>query len=367
MQIILTIFMLYNVLYLHKILNLKMKKLSTIVFGLLILVACSQEHSKDYLTLSGKLENNKDSILSIANRQGVVKEILIKENGSFKDTLKLKSDKGEIYTIQTSANKRAPIFLKNGYNIVLNGDSDKFMNSFKFSGEGASNSNFVLAQITKSQTMGNPQLILDLEKKAFRKKVDQLKFEYDSILDSYKDIDSTLYASVKQQNQQLVTYFDNAYAQNLIMGKGKPSPKFENYIDIKGGAKSLDSFKGKYVYIDVWATWCGPCIQQIPYLQALEKEYHNKNIAFVSISTDESQRNGGSWEAAEKKWRDFVKKRNMSGIQLWSGQDFSFQQAYQINSIPRFLLIDPKGNIVDANAPRPSDPNLKSLFTSLGI
>jgi hypothetical protein len=87
----------------------------------------------------------------------------------------------------------------------------------------------------------------------------------------------------------------------------------------------------------------------------------------VSISTDESRRSGGSWEAAEKKWRDFVKKKQMSGVQLWSGEDYSFQQAYKINAIPRFILIDPKGNIVDANAPRPSDPKLKELFTSLEI
>ena len=151
------------------------------------------------------------------------------------------------------------------------------------------------------------------------------------------------------------------------MGKGKPSPIFENYADIKGGVKSLESFKGKFVYIDIWATWCGPCIQQIPYLQSLEKAYHGKNVEFVSISTDESQRSGGSWEAAEKKWRDFIKDRNMTGVQLWSGQDFSFQEAYQINSIPRFILINPEGTIVDADAPRPSDPALKSLFTSLGI
>lgn len=331
-----------------------------------MMVACSQEHPKNYLTLSGKLENNKDSILSIATRQGILKKIKINKEGAFKDTLKLESAKGEIYTLQLS-NKAAPIFLKNGYNIVLNGNADEFMTSFKFSGEGASNSNFVLAQIAKSQTIGNPQDILNLEESAFRKKVALLKFEYDSILNSYKNLDSTLYASVKQQNEQLVTYFNNAYAQTQIMGVGKPSPKFENYIDIKGGKKSLDSFKGSFVYIDVWATWCGPCIQQIPYLQSLEKEYHNKNIAFVSISTDESQRSGGSWEAAEKKWRDFVQKRNMTGVQLWSGQDFSFQQAYQINGIPRFILVDTEGNIVDANAPRPSDPALKTLLNSLGI
>ena len=64
---------------------------------------------------------------------------------------------------------------------------------------------------------------------------------------------------------------------------------------------------------------------------------------------------------------DFVKSKNMSGYQLWSGQDFSFQEAYQITGIPRFILIDPKGKIVNANAPRPSDPRLKDLFTSLKI
>ena len=346
---------------------LKMKKISTLLFGLLVMVACSQEQSKNYITFSGNLENNKDSILTIASREGILKTIKITENGSFKDTLKLKTDKGEIYTLQTSANKRAPIYLKNGFNIELKGDSNKFMESFKFSGEGSSNSNFVLAQIEKSQSMGNPQLILDLEEEAFRKKVAQIKSEYDSILESHKNLDSVLYASVKEQNEQLVTYFNNAYEQNLIMGVGRPSPKFENYVNIKGGKNSLEDYKGKYVYIDVWATWCGPCIQQIPFLQELEKEYQKKNIEFISISTDEAQRSGGSWEAAEKKWREFVKKRNMSGVQLWTGEDFSFQQAYQINGIPRFILVDPKGNIVEANAPRPSDPELKALFTSLGI
>jgi len=241
------------------------------------------------------------------------------------------------------------------------------MKSLKFSGEGSDNSNFIIAQIEKSQSIGNPQLILDLEETLFKKKVDQLKFEYDSILTSYNNLDSTLYNSILEQNNQLVTYFNNTYSKNKVMEKGILSPKFENYMEVKGGKKSLDSFKGKYVYIDVWATWCGPCIQQIPYLQTLEKEYHNKNIVFVSISTDESRRSGGSWEAAEKKWRGFIKKRNMTGVQLWSGQDYSFQQAYQINSIPRFILIDPEGKIVDANAPRPSDPKLKSLFTSLDI
>ncbi|WP_373940989.1 hypothetical protein OEG92_14190 [Polaribacter sejongensis] len=71
--------------------------------------------------------------------------------------------------------------------------------------------------------------------------------------------------------------------------------------------------------------------------------------------------------SCRKKWRDFVKEKDLSGVQLWAGQDFSFQQAYQISGIPRFILIDPQGNIVEANAPRPSDPRLKSLLESLDI
>lgn len=344
-----------------------MNKFILLVFSVLLLTACQKQTETDYVTISGSLENSQDSILSIADKNGILKEIKIDEYGVFKDTLKLNASKGEIYTLFTSPSKRAPIFLKNGYDVTLKGDADQFMDSFIFSGKGAENSNFVIAQIQKSQSIGNPQNIITLEEKAFRKKVDQIKFEYDSILNSYNDLDSAFYASIKIQNEQMVAYFENAYKENLIMGKGRPSPVFTNYVDIKGGTRSLSSFKGKFVYIDVWATWCGPCIQQIPFLQQLEEEYKNKNIAFVSISTDESQRSGGSWEAAEKKWRNFVKDKNMSGVHLWSGEDFSFQQAYKINTIPRFILIDPKGNIVDANAPRPSDPNLKNLFTSLGI
>ena len=68
-----------------------MKKLSTLLFGLLMLGACSQEHSKDYLSISINLENNKDSIIVIASRQKTIKEIKVNAKGIFKDTMKLKN------------------------------------------------------------------------------------------------------------------------------------------------------------------------------------------------------------------------------------------------------------------------------------
>jgi len=142
------------------------------------------------------------------------------------------------------------------------------------------------------------------------------------------------------------------------LASGKPSPDF-NYENFKGGFTSLDDFKGKYVYIDVWATWCGPCIAEIPALKQLEEDYAGENIAFVSISTDERK--------DYTKWRTMITNRELGGTQLITEDDFNsdFIQAYAINAIPRFLLIDTDGNIVNADAPRPSSQSIRTQFDAI--
>ncbi len=137
--------------------------------------------------------------------------------------------------------------------------------------------------------------------------------------------------------------------------KGNVSPEFE-YENIDGTKISLKNFRGKYVYIDVWATWCSPCIKQVPYLRKLEKKYHNKNIVFVSISVDKVK--------MKSTWKQFVAKKELGGVQLFADKSFDsdFMNSYGVNSIPRFILIDPVGNIIDAEAPRPSfDKTLELL------
>ena len=142
---------------------------------------------------------------------------------------------------------------------------------------------------------------------------------------------------------------------------GNPSPSFENYVNHDGTTASLSDFKGKYVYIDVWATWCGPCIAEIPSLQALEKQFHDANIVFVSISVDQQK--------DFEKWKTFVTERNMGGVQLFADSDWTsdFIVKYNVDSIPRFILLDPEGNIVNADAPRPSDTTLVTKFKELGL
>lgn len=136
---------------------------------------------------------------------------------------------------------------------------------------------------------------------------------------------------------------------------GSPSPQFI-YPDINGKDVALSDLKGKLVYIDVWATWCVPCLQEIPSLKQLEGDYHDKGIQFVSMSIDQKK--------DFEKWQLMVKEKELKGIQIFSDNDWhsQFVRDYNINGIPRFILLDKDGKIINADAPRPSDPGIRFLI-----
>lgn len=150
------------------------------------------------------------------------------------------------------------------------------------------------------------------------------------------------------------------YNKTKSLSSGKVSPAFE-YENHKGGKTSLASLKGSYVYVDVWATWCGPCRQEIPALQKVEQQFHGKNIKFVSISIDAKK--------DHEKWNKMVTDKQLGGIQLFADNDWNseFVKGYAIDSIPRFIIIGPDGTIVNADAPRPSDSKLTEFLGSLKI
>jgi thiol-disulfide isomerase/thioredoxin len=187
--------------------------------------------------------------------------------------------------------------------------------------------------------------------------ISQELLEYLSI--DNKDVEA-FYTSIKRicTDREFIETCTEKYDsfQNLL--QGNPSPKFA-YQDVNAKMVKLDDLKGKYVYIDVWATWCGPCLGEIPHLKKLEADYHDKNIAFVSISVDSKN--------AYDKWKKMVADKELKGYQLYADKSWKsdFIVAYQIRGIPTFILIDPEGNIVSASAMRPSNPELRVLFDSL--
>ncbi len=124
------------------------------------------------------------------------------------------------------------------------------------------------------------------------------------------------------------------------------APDF-SLADINGKRFDLSDFKGKYVYMDIWATWCGPCKVQIPFMKELEKQFHDAPIHFVSVSLDKLE--------DKPIWEKMVRENQMSGVQLFAGREDNFGFDYKIEYIPTFIILDKEGNIMIDRAPAPMD------------
>ena len=169
--------------------------------------------------------------------------------------------------------------------------------------------------------------------------------------------------SSKERNELVSKYAnfitDNSLQTNLLnqfkvferLGKGNEA-RMVNAKTLEGKSILLSSFKGKFVAIDVWATWCGPCKYESPYFEKLAIKYKKENIVFVGLSTDQNA----------EKWFIDAKNKSKSVTHLLLENATQFSKDYNINSIPRFLLIDPNGKIYSANMPRPSDATFELVL-----
>lgn len=145
------------------------------------------------------------------------------------------------------------------------------------------------------------------------------------------------------------------FAQLKATIPGQPFPDNVVLKDSKGNVVDFAIFRGKYVYIDLWASWCTPCLKEVPALQKLEKELKNKNVVFLSISID----------TKEDAWKNKMKEKNMHGNQLWDPEN-SLGKALNVKGIPFFAIYDPEGKLYMHGAPRPSQgPGVKIMLEEL--
>lgn len=148
------------------------------------------------------------------------------------------------------------------------------------------------------------------------------------------------------------------YKEILALGTGAVAPDFE-MVDPDGKVHKLSEFRGKLLYIDVWATWCGPCCEQIPFMEKKYRQYQgNPDIEFISISIDSQTE---SWKKMLEKdrpqWKQFIAR---------GGMHSELCKKYGISAIPRFLLIDKTGRIITVKAPRPSMDKIDAYFEKYG-
>ncbi|MCF2874205.1 MULTISPECIES: TlpA family protein disulfide reductase [unclassified Tenacibaculum] len=465
-----------------------MKRIVLLALIGVTIISCTKEKPvKDYLILSGKIENYKKRDVTLEGFNFSKKIKFDKKTGTFSDTIRI--DRDGNYTLRTNK-KHFNLYLNDTVNtgIVFDykkGDPSNFNGKFEGTNENI-NAYFVKKRTKFPQILVNANELFSLEEGEFLDKMDEYKdaltelsissnlpadflknevrnidYEYLRNINNYQDFHRTLTGNsdfvvsedfpnptenfnfssgydymnsysyrkmllelldlkAKEKNKDgedyyltyletvqtevndsiakndllytsaknSITYTDNlkefynkfmAYSTNKkhkdevsksynilkTTAKGQPAPKFENFKNYNGGTTSLDDLlgQGKYLYIDVWATWCAFCKREIPLLKRLEEEYHGKNIEFVSISVDDRR--------DFEKWKQTIVDREMTGIQLFSGKkqdDLEWAQKFLIKGLPKFILIDPDGKIVNPNAPAPSQgEKLIKIFDDLGV
>ncbi len=131
---------------------------------------------------------------------------------------------------------------------------------------------------------------------------------------------------------------------------------------LDGSATTLSSllskYKGKVVYVDFWASWCGPCIRLFPASKEAEKKFHS-NVIFLYLSKDEERER---WSNATPKHGIGTSETNFIITNLRTSK---FLQDLQIQAIPRYLVFDRNGTLIHKNAPDPSNKDLEKILLSL--
>ncbi|QNM85969.1 TlpA family protein disulfide reductase [Polaribacter pectinis] len=331
--------------------------------------------AKSYAIISGTIKNSKEDYFIFLGKH-INQRIDLREDGSFLDTLKI----SVVTTNGIKINKtQIPIYIKNGDNLNITADLNNFPESISYNGIGAIENTYLLAQYMYGLNQGRSSdtSIYQLDQESFNKKIEEYKIGLDSIDGLYQNINPNLLELTKKQNIKSIGFIQNLYKTTKAsfknqrevlkkLVKGVPSPKFTNYENQHGKLVSLDDFKGNYVFIEVWGTWIKEYTENSKILNDFKGKYAHKNIRFITLCAD-NKASSGTISFAKQKWKNAIEKNNLNGNHLFIGNDRQFLIDYQILTLPRYILIDPKGKIIDAQAPSPIKPELTKLFNTLNL
>ena len=316
------------------------------------------QNTTNTVSLNVKIANRFSDTITISSGRTFKQKVGINKKGEFQTTFEASKD-GGLYRLN-DGNEGTTMFLKNGYDLTLTLDTKDFDETIVYKGKGANENNYLAIKALSDEKFEmDLEALFDADEATFKEALAKKKANDISMIDG-KGFDETLVKMLRpsfdQEEKFLLDYYNQKVAAKKMEGIASPSFDYENH---KGGKTKLEDLRGKYVYIDVWATWCGPCIAEIPHLKKVEAKYHGKNIEFVSISVDT--------EKDYEKWKKMVVSKELGGIQLFADKNWTsdFIKAFGINAIPRFILIGPDGKVIKADAARPSSASLTELLDSL--
>ncbi|MNK14975.1 Thiol-disulfide oxidoreductase ResA [compost metagenome] len=153
---------------------------------------------------------------------------------------------------------------------------------------------------------------------------------------------------IKKQKAELLADM----AQTKKIANGMPAPDF-SYPDLSGKKWSPKDFKGKYLIVDFWASWCGPCRAEIPHLKEVYKKYKDKGLDILAVSID----------AKSNDWKKALNEEKMPWTQIHAPESKPVMSSYLFSGIPFLVLIDKEGRIIEKNLRGESlDAKLKEIF-----
>lgn len=203
-----------------------------------------------------------------------------------------------------------------------------------------------------------------------------MTFRIKYLINKYKDQPAVLYAlnflSWKRDGELLMSTLDNLtkkypwltqaqqkkkeildnMAQTAKIANGKKAPDFA-FPDVNGKKWSPKDFRGKYLIVDFWASWCGPCRQEIPHLKEVYKKYQSKGLEILAVSVD----------AKENDWKKAMNEEKMAWPQVNAKESKDVMASYLFSGIPYLVVVDKEGNIIEKNLRGESlDKKLKEIF-----
>jgi len=353
-----------------------------VAFLALILFSC-QPPVKDTISIKGKVKFPDNRFkMKIIKRNGFDKTIIdsveVKPDGTY--AFEMKVDKPGVYTLDCQKWQSVQIWaededleinfrgqdtakmkIKNPpYVYIKGGENNEVMNLSSFNGYRSYQNMIAAGKIMYAASKTNSEEWKANAAEGYNRNYDDLDARVRYIAEHYADRNSILSVlpSLRKESdkpliekiiktleaknpnyQPLLDYKEavaKAKAQKERLAIGKEAPIFE-FPTKEGKMVNLKEFRGKYLVVDFWASWCGPCRNEIPHMKELYEVYKGKDIEFLSVSIDKSK----------NAWKKAMRQEDMAWPQLQApGSGKDIMKEYQFSGIPYIILLDKEGKIV---------------------